>query len=182
MKRRNTRRILWIVPLITIAAIGSVWWRPWGDAGAANPSSSTTKVIRRDFSSAVLATGAVKPQVGAEVRVGARISGKVERLHANIGDFVEKGQVVAELEKADLVAVVDQRRAELAISEAKLSAVETLLPREIEKAEAELAQAEATVKLARKEMTHQDGVRERGMTAELEWDRAVERLARVSHR
>jgi len=176
LKRRNTRRILWIIPLIAIAAIGSVWWRPWGDAGANKPSSSTTKVIRRDFSSAVLATGAVKPQVGAEVRVGARISGKVERLHANIGDFVKKGQVVAELEKADLVAVVDQRRAELAIGEAKLSAVETLLPQEIEKAEAELAQAEATVGLARKEMSRQDGLREKGMTAELEWDRAVEQL------
>ncbi len=176
MKRMNKTRLLWIIPLIIFGTIGSLWWKPWGNAGANKPSSSTTKVIRRDFSSAVLATGAVKPQVGAEVRVGARISGKVERLHANIGDFVEKGQVVAELEKADLVTVVDQRRAELAISEAKLSAVETLLPQEIEKAEAELAQAEATAKLARKEMARQDGLRERGMTAELEWDRAVERL------
>ena len=105
LKRRNTRRILWIIPLIAIGAIGSFWWKPWRDAGTDNPSSSTTKIIRRDFSSSVLATGAVKAQVGAEVRVGARISGKVEQLHANIGDFVEKGQVVAELEKADLVAL-----------------------------------------------------------------------------
>lgn len=176
MKQTTRRRVLWTVPLIAIAAIGSVWWRPWRDAGANNPPSSTTKVIRRDFSSAVLATGAVKPQVGAEVRVGARISGKVERLHANIGDFVKKGQVVAELEKADLVALVEQRRAELAISEAKLSAVETLLPQEIEKAEAELAQAEATVKLARKEMARQNELQEMAMTAQLEWDRAQERL------
>ncbi len=176
LKRTNRRRVLWIIPLIAIGAIGSVWWKPWRDASADNPSSSTTEVIRRDFSSSVLATGAVKPQVGAEVRVGARISGKVEQLHANIGDFVEKGQVVAELEKADLVAVVDQRRAELAISEAKLSAVETLLPQEIEMAEAELAQTEATVELARKEMARQDELREGEMTAQLEWDRAEERL------
>ncbi len=101
---------------------------------------------------------------------------RVEELHANIGDFVKKGQVVAELEKADLVALVDQRRAELAISEAKLSAVETLLPQEIEKAEAELAQTDATVELARKEMARQDELREGAMTAQLEWDRAVERL------
>jgi multidrug efflux pump subunit AcrA (membrane-fusion protein) len=168
--------MLWIIPLIAIGAIGSAWWKPWGDAGADSPFSATAEVIRRDFSSSVLATGAVKPQVGAEVRVGARISGKVEQLHANIGDFVEKGQVVAELEKADLVALVDQRRAELAISEAKLSAVETLLPQEIEKAEAELAQAEATLKLARTEMARQDELREGEMTAQLEWDRAEERL------
>ena len=47
-------------------------------------------------------------QVGAEVRVGARISGKVERLHANIGDFVEKGQVVEELEKGQVVAELEK--------------------------------------------------------------------------
>jgi len=176
LKQTNRRRVLWIIPLIVIGTIGGIWWKPWRDAGASNPSLSTAKVIRRDFSSAVLATGAVKPQVGAEVRVGARISGKVEHLHANIGDFVKKGQVVAELEKADLVALVDQRRAELAIGEAKLSAVETLLPQEIEKAEAELAQAEATFTLARKEMARQDELREGAMTAQLEWDRAVEQL------
>jgi multidrug efflux pump subunit AcrA (membrane-fusion protein) len=176
LKQTNRRRMLWIIPLIAIGAIGSAWWKPWGDAGADSPFSATAEVIRRDFSSSVLATGAVKPQVGAEVRVGARISGKVEQLHANIGDFVEKGQVVAELEKADLVALVDQRRAELAISEAKLSAVETLLPQETEKAGAELAQAEATLKLARTEMARQDELREGAMTAQLEWDRAEERL------
>ena len=43
------------------------------------------------------------------------MSGKVERLHANIGDEVRKGQVIAELEKADLEARFGQRGAELRI-------------------------------------------------------------------
>jgi hypothetical protein len=33
--------------------------------------------------------GAVKAQIGAEVRVGSRISGRVSRLRANIGDRIE---------------------------------------------------------------------------------------------
>ena len=77
--------------------------------------------MRRDLSSAVLATGAVKPQVGAEVKVGARISGKVEHLYANIGDQVKKGQVIAELEKADLEAAVARARAEEKVAEARIT-------------------------------------------------------------
>jgi len=97
--------------------------------------------VRRDFSSSVLATGAVKPQVGAQVRVGARVSGKVEKLRANIGDSVKAGQTIAELEKADLQATVGQRQAELNLAEAKLAAIESLLPQQIQKAESDCARA-----------------------------------------
>jgi len=75
----------------------------------------------------VLATGAVKPQVGAEVKVGARISGKVVHLHANIGDPVKKGQVIAELEKQDLQAVVAKNQAEVSVAEAKITEVQARL-------------------------------------------------------
>ncbi len=94
-------------------------------------------VTQRSFSPAVTALGTVKPQVGAEVRLGARIPGKVEHLRANIGDFVKKGQVIAELEKAELNASVEKRRAELNRALANLSAEEVLGPLGIEKLEAE---------------------------------------------
>ncbi len=76
-------------------AAGMFWWtsqRP-DDANAAAPS--TAAAVMREFSTAVTAIGAVKPQIGAEVRVGARISGKLMRLPANIGDRVQRGQVIA---------------------------------------------------------------------------------------
>lgn len=116
---RRKRMFLWLVVIIVLLA-GGVWWLASGQRGTKAPSVETVKVLSRNLSSTVLATGSVKPQIGAEVRVGARISGKVERLHANIGDKVTKGQVVAELEKADLLAVVNQRRAELDLTEKEL--------------------------------------------------------------
>ena len=94
-------------------------------------------VTQRSFSPAVTALGTVKPQVGAEVRLGARIPGKVEHLRANIGDFVKKGQVIAELEKAELNASVEKRQAEYNRALANLSAEEVLGPLGIEKLEAE---------------------------------------------
>jgi len=78
----------------------------------------TVVVTKRDIASSILATGSVKPMIGAEVKVGSRISGKVEHLHANIGDKVEKGQIIAEIEKKDLEANVSQAKANLAAAKA----------------------------------------------------------------
>jgi multidrug efflux pump subunit AcrA (membrane-fusion protein) len=41
---------------------------------------------------------------------------RIERLHANIKDQVQEGQVIAELEKADLEATMTQRRAEACLA------------------------------------------------------------------
>ena len=175
MKRKN-RRILLILGLLGAAAgIGA--WRYWPRGNADNNGMVTAKVVRRDLASSVLATGAVKPQVGAEVRVGARISGKVEHLYANIGDVVKKGQVLAELEKADLEAKVNQRNAELEMAEAKLAAIRSLRPREIEKAEADVAQWQATVELNGKDLARQDELLKQDFTSQQARDRAREQLA-----
>jgi len=148
---------------------------PNNDATAS--ALKTARVVRRDFSSSVLATGAVRAQVGAEVRAGARISGKVEHLYANVGDVVKRGQVIAELEKADLDATVAQRGAELQLAEARLSAVRALRPREIEKAEAEVRQWQATLDLARKDLARQDELLKRDFTSQQGRDRAQEKMS-----
>jgi len=72
---------------------------------------TTSVVEKRDMGSLVQATGIIKPKVGAEVKVGARITGKVEHLYANIGDRVKKGQVLVRLEQDDLKARSDQAEA-----------------------------------------------------------------------
>ena len=175
MKKKN-RRILFVLVLLCAAAGAGAWWN-WPRGKAGNNGPATAKVVRRDLTSMVLATGSVKPQVGAEVRVGARISGKVERLFANIGDVVKKGQVIAQLEKADLEARVNQRTAELQMAEAKLAAVKSLRPHEIEKAQADVEQWVATVELNRKELGRQEELLKQDFTSQQARDRAKEQLA-----
>jgi macrolide-specific efflux system membrane fusion protein len=115
------------------------------------PAAATEEVAeveRRTFSSSVVAIGAVKPQIGAEVRVGSRLSGRVRRLAANVGDRVERGQVIAELETAEYDAAVALRAAEVRLAESALVAAEAFDPGSVARAEAELRQAEATASLA----------------------------------
>lgn len=176
MKRR--RKKTWLLALTVLGIGGALsgwWWQNGKLPDGAEGDSTTAEVVRRDFSSSVLATGAVQPQVGAEVRVGARISGKVERLRANIGDSVTQGQVIAELEKADLEATVAGRQAEVELAEAKLTAVQSLLPKEIEKAKVELGQWQATLNLTRNELARQDRLLALEATTQEDWDRAKER-------
>jgi len=82
--------------------------------------SRTVLVVRRDIGSSVLATGIVKPLVGAEVKVGSRVSGVVKHLRAQIGDLVEAGQIIAELDDAEFKAKLDQNMAALERAEADL--------------------------------------------------------------
>jgi len=134
----------------------------------------TIRVTKQKFSLAVTALGMVKPQVGAEVRLGARIPGKVEHLHANIGDLVKKGQIIAELEKDELKAVVEKGKAELSKALINLAALEALGPIEIEKAEIECGRLKAIHDLDAKEHERQSILFKENLTSKQKLDQAKE--------
>lgn len=113
------KRIILIIGVIFILS-GSAFPGVLSFFGKANKGAAFEEVAvtKRDINASILATGSVKPIIGAEVKVGARISGKVEHLYANIGDRVEKDQVIAEIEKKDLEAQVAQVEANLKAADA----------------------------------------------------------------
>lgn len=99
------------IMLLGLGALGALLWaaRPAG-GGSSVEGADLARVARRDLSTVVKATGVVRPMIGAEVRVGSRVSGVVRRLHVRLGDVVERGQLLAELDAAELEA----RRAQAA--------------------------------------------------------------------
>jgi HlyD family secretion protein len=158
-----TRRLIWIAVAVAALAIGggATWYvltRPTGSTGPV-----TALVTRRDLSATVTATGTVKAMVGAEVKVGSRIPGRVDQLAVQVGDRVKAGQTIARLEQDDLQAAVGKARADLVASEAKLATVRNgARPQELQTAEAALRQAEANQLLAlanldRYRQLYQDG-------------------------
>jgi multidrug resistance efflux pump len=98
-------------------------------------------------------------------------------LHANIKDQVHKGQIIAELEKADLEAIVAQCRAEAQLAEAKLASLDELFPNEVARAETDVARCDATVILARKDLERQQDLLQRKFASQVDFDQAQERLA-----
>lgn len=78
-------------------------------------------VTRRDIGSSVLATGIIKPSIGAEVRVGSRVSGIVKHLHVKIGNKVEKGQLLGELDPTEFKARYNRALAALESAGARLN-------------------------------------------------------------
>lgn len=85
----------------------------WNSSETQATNIDTAVVSRRDLGSTVFALGVIEPKVGAEVRVGSRVSGVVERLRANIGDYVEAGDLIAEIDEEELRARLEQNIAAL---------------------------------------------------------------------
>jgi len=100
---------------------------------------------RVDFSTlteTVIATGVIRPVVGAEVNVGSRISGTVVNLSVEVGDRVEVGQLLAELDTTALEAAADQVRADVALAHPRVALAESILKRRQRLAGQGLASAE----------------------------------------
>ncbi len=141
--------------LITLAT--ALWWQR--DDITAEAAYETTRVDRGTLDRTVTATGVIRPVVGAEIVVGSRVSGRVERLPVQVGDAVEAGDLLAQLDASVLDAEIDQATAELAVAQAERDeargdfqraqqlADEGIVPkRELEQAQRALTVAEARVK------------------------------------
>ena len=113
----RTRLIVGIAVAL-VAVAGGLWLSLRRDR-AVGTGPATDVVTRRDLSTTLTALGVVRAMVGAEVRVGSRVSGRVEKLYANVGDEVEKGEVIALIDDRDLRAKVDHARADAEAAEAK---------------------------------------------------------------
>ncbi len=131
--------LLFAFVIIVLAGIflATKTYNPFG--GEKDEANYQTYTVRRsDINPSVLAIGIIKPMVGAEVRVGSRISGIVSELHANVGDRVTQGDLLAELDptelhaKCDLAnAALENARANFKYAQADLERQRQLLAKEL---------------------------------------------------
>ena len=91
------------------------------------PSLQTTAVVRGDLMITAEATGTVEPIRKVEVK--SKASGEVLRLHVDIGDRVEPGALLAELDPRDVRNEFDQAEADLDVARARLEISQAQLGR-----------------------------------------------------
>lgn len=78
--------------------------------------SKLGKVERGDLAQSVVATGKIEPITKVEVK--SKASGIIKKLYVDAGDKVKKGQLLAQLDKDEIEAEVQQGRAGLQAAEA----------------------------------------------------------------
>ena len=137
--------LIYSTVVLILAGLGIIGFKYYGKKHKSNSLFKTVVVEKKDMKKTILATGIVKPMVGAEVKVGARVSGKVEHLFVKVGDHVKKGEVIATVEDDDLRAKVEQAQANLNAEKARLIAVEQQTPKEIIKYLAKVAKAKTNM-------------------------------------
>ena len=84
--------------------------------------SKLQKVEKGDLAKSVVATGKVTPITKVEVK--SKASGIVKKLLVDAGDKVKKGQLLAQLDKEEIEAQVEQSRAAVQAAEASLTSSE----------------------------------------------------------
>ncbi len=99
-------------------------WQLWGKAPA-TPSVITADVVRGDIEDSVLAAGTI--QAAKLINVGAQVSGQVKKLHVKLGDVVEQGQPIAEIDAATQQNNLKDAQAALGSAQAQKAAKQSAL-------------------------------------------------------
>jgi len=94
-----------------VAAIIIVWSLLSGGKKEEKVSFDTAKVENANISTSITATGTIEPVTS--VTVGTQVSGIVSHLYVDYNSVVKKGQVIAELDRTNLISELNTAKANL---------------------------------------------------------------------
>jgi len=117
-KKKRRRIIIWssvVAVIVLLIAVGVIVAK---SGGTKIDPSKLAKVERGDLAKSVVATGKVTPITKVEVK--SKASGIVKKLLVDYGDHVKKGQLLAQLDKIEIEAQVEQSHAALEAAQANL--------------------------------------------------------------
>src|SRR5215471_14313601 len=120
-KKRN-RKLYIIIGVVILVVLVGAGIAIANSGGTKIDPSKIGKVEKGDLAKSVVATGKIQPITNVEVK--SKASGIVQSLLVDYGDHVKKGQVLAELDKQQIMAQVNQTKASLEAAEAAARAAE----------------------------------------------------------
>jgi HlyD family secretion protein len=121
-KKKRRKRIIYGV-IIVVVVLGVAFGLIAATRGGTKiDPSKLAKVEKGDLAKSVVATGKVEPITKVEVK--SKASGIVKKLLVQPSDKVKNGQLLAQLDKEEIQAQVDQSRAASQAAEASLKGAE----------------------------------------------------------
>lgn len=152
------KSIIKLVALVTVIAGGVYWFR------FAPIAVSTHQVSEGEFVAEVMGTGTLEARVSATV--SPKISGRIEKLLADQGGSVQKGDLLVQLDDAEL-------RQQVEIAEANVNAASAAIAR----LSSDKNRAEAIYKQAEKSYSRLQELTRQNAASREEADKATEGLA-----
>jgi HlyD family secretion protein len=121
-KKKRKKRIIYasIAVVLVLLIVGGLIAATSG--GTKIDPSKLAKVEKGDLAKSVVATGKVEPITKVEIK--SKASGIVKKLLVDAGDRVKRGQLLAQLDKEEISAQVEQSKAGLQAAEASLTSAE----------------------------------------------------------
>ncbi len=121
-KKKRRKRIIIIGIIVAVVLVFAGVLYAFTRGGTKIDPSKLAKVEKGDLAKSVVATGKVEPITKVEVK--SKASGIVKKLLMDYGDRVKKGQLLAQLDKEEIQAQVEQSHAGLQAAEASLRSAE----------------------------------------------------------
>lgn len=117
MKKLRISKIWIAVVVIVIVAVAT--WAMSGEKKEEDINFKEEKVALKTLQNSVTATGTI--EAVTSVTVGTQVSGIVNKLYVDYNSQVKKGQVIAELDKTNLLSELNTAKANLASAQSSLN-------------------------------------------------------------
>lgn len=118
-KKKRRKIIIIVSAILVVVVLMVVAVAAFSHGSSKIDPSKLAKVEKGDLAKSVVATGKVEPITKVEVK--SKASGIVKKLFVEYGDRVKQGQPLAQLDKIEIEAGVEQSRASLEAAEANLT-------------------------------------------------------------
>ena len=105
--------------IAAVVVVALVVWMCSGGKKEQKAEFSTAKVEKQNISTSITATGTIEPVTS--VTVGTQVSGIVSKLYVDYNSIVKKGQIIAELDKTNLISELNRAKADLSSAQSTLN-------------------------------------------------------------
>ena len=114
---KKLSKVWLVVAVVIIVAI--VAWALSGGKKEEQITFDTAAVAPANIMNSITATGTIEPVTS--VTVGTQVSGIVSKLYVDYNSVVKKGQVIAELDKTNLISQLNSAKTQLATAQSQLN-------------------------------------------------------------
>ena len=116
MKKVN-KKVWYAIGAVVVILIA--WSMLRGGKKEEKVSFETAKVEKNNIHTSITATGTIEPVTS--VTVGTQVSGIVSKLYVDYNSIVKKGQIIAELDKTNLISELNRAKADLSSAQSTLN-------------------------------------------------------------